>query len=74
MRAASSYNSQALEIVKFLVAKGADVNAVDRAGNTALMRAVGSSNAQALEIVKFLVEKGADVRAVDRMIWLYSID
>jgi ankyrin repeat protein len=51
-----------LEMVKFLVSEGADVNMVNNNGGTALMAASEKGN---LEIVKFLVSKGADVNAVN---------
>lgn len=47
-----------LDLVKFLVNRGADVNARDSGGLTALMFAV---QAEDLAIVRFLVDKGADV-------------
>lgn len=48
------------EIVKLLIAKGADVNAKDKDGWTPLMSAVSISN---VEIVKILLNKGAGVNA-----------
>ncbi|MDX1959089.1 MAG: ankyrin repeat domain-containing protein [Leptospiraceae bacterium] len=47
-----------LELAKYLVQKGADVNAVTRDGHTALMYACYN---RFPEIVKLLVENGADV-------------
>jgi ankyrin repeat protein len=49
-----------LDLAKLLVKYGADVNAVDVDGNTALMNAASFGN---LDIVKFLVEHGANVNA-----------
>ena len=49
-----------LELVKYLVEHGADINAKDKSGNTALMIASKDMN---LEMVKYLVEHGADVNA-----------
>ncbi|MGX2981911.1 ankyrin repeat domain-containing protein [Helicobacter sp. 23-1045] len=49
-----------LEIVKYLISKGANVNAKDSFGWTALISA--SSNGK-LELVKYLISKGADVKA-----------
>lgn len=46
-----------LEIVKYLVVKGANINVKDKYGNTLLMR-IDSPN-----IVKYLIEKGLDVNA-----------
>jgi ankyrin repeat protein len=48
--------------VKSLIRMGADINAKDENGNTALMM---SSLEGHLEIVKFLVSKGADVNETD---------
>eukprot|EP00919_Chromeraceae_sp_WS-2016_P063513 GHVR01150187.1.p1 GENE.GHVR01150187.1~~GHVR01150187.1.p1 ORF type:complete len:155 (+),score=10.76 GHVR01150187.1:1-465(+) len=52
-----------MELVMFLVDKGADVNATDKDRRNALMYA--SMNGH-LEVVKFLIEKKADVRATGR--------
>jgi ankyrin repeat protein len=57
----ASYSDQ-LEIVQFLIAQGADVNARDAAGNTALMGAVFKGHA---EQVRLLLEAGTDVDAVN---------
>jgi ankyrin repeat protein len=46
--------------VKYLVEKGADVNAKNEDSTTPLFSAAGSGD---LEVVKYLVEKGADVNA-----------
>ena len=48
------------DTVKALLAKGADVNAKDKLGNTALFCAVKSGN---IETVQALLAKGADVNA-----------
>jgi uncharacterized protein len=50
-------------IVKMLLDKGADVNATDPDGETALMSAVTSGN---LEVVTMLIDKGANVQAKDK--------
>ena len=53
------------DIVKFLVDKGADVNAVTKfQGTTALMFASAMGH---LDIVRFLVEKGANMSAVTKV-------
>ncbi len=52
------------EVVKALLAGGADVNARDKDGGTALMCAA-SSNPPNPKVVKALVAGGADIRAVD---------
>ena len=54
----NSIRGDDLEIVKYLLENGADINAKDNYGTTALMKA--SSNGQ-LEIVQFLIENGADI-------------
>lgn len=46
------------DVAKLLVAKGADVNAKDNSGATALFHAVSD-----LDLAKLLVSKGADVKA-----------
>lgn len=61
------YNEEKLEIVKFLVANGAYVNAKNNECNTALMFAVKSKAGYFtdvgadLKVIKFLVASGADV-------------
>jgi ankyrin repeat protein len=49
-----------LDVVKYLIQNGADVNAQDTYGQTALIYAA-SNEYGVLEIVKYLVEHGADV-------------
>ena len=49
-----------LSAVKFLIAKGADVNAKALIGETALMMASGKGHK---EVVELLLAKGADVNA-----------
>ncbi len=55
-----------LEIVRFLINNGADVNYEDNDGWTALKFAAGEGK---LEIVKFLINNGADVNAKDNNGW-----
>jgi ankyrin repeat protein len=50
-----------LEVITFLVERGADVNAHDNHGTTPLIYACRDGGN--LEIIKFLVERGADVNA-----------
>lgn len=52
-----------LEMVKFLLAHGANVNSRSRSGGTPLMFTTS------LEIFNFLIEQGADVYAVDQEQW-----
>ena len=54
---------QSLEVAKYLIDCGADVNSKDDEGLTPLIWHVLHGN---YEIVEFLVEKGADVTFVDR--------
>ncbi|MGC2423670.1 MAG: ankyrin repeat domain-containing protein [Nitrospirota bacterium] len=55
-----------VEAVKSCLAKGADVNAKDKAGGTALMVAINNNHA---DVVRLLVDKGADVNAKDKDGW-----
>jgi ankyrin len=63
-----------LEILRALIAAGADTRVVVQDGTTALMAAVGmaqndarrADEAEALEVVKVLVANGANVNAVNR--------
>ena len=48
-----------IEIAKFLLDKGADIEAYDQAGNTAIFHAIHSDS---LEMVKLLIERGADFK------------
>jgi ankyrin repeat protein len=52
-----------LEMVKLLIASGANVNQKNFRGATALMVASGAGPAS---VVRYLLEKGADVNARDR--------
>lgn len=52
--------ASSLEMVKFLLAHGADVNSPSRSGVTPLMFTTS------LEIFNFLIERGADIYAVDQ--------
>lgn len=53
-------NGGDIEMVKFLVGNGANVNASNSHGQTAVMRAVHSQN---VEIIDFLASKGANINA-----------
>lgn len=55
-----------LKIERYLISKGADVNAKNRFGVTVLMNAVtlgGNTDACNLKLVKFLISKGADIKS-----------
>jgi ankyrin repeat protein len=54
-----------LEAVRLLLDQGADVNAVDRLGRSALLGAatLSSSSSSSVDIVKLLIEREADVNA-----------
>ncbi len=51
-----------VEIVRYLISKGANVNAKDSLGGTPIILATVKGH---VEIVKILISKGADVNAVD---------
>lgn len=51
------------DIVEFLIANGADVNAKNNNGDTALHYAVGNSK---LDIAKYLITHGADINVKDK--------
>ena len=51
------------------IKNGADVNAKDKEGNTALIDAAGSINKNNKEIVELLINSGADVNAKNNAGW-----
>jgi cell wall assembly regulator SMI1 len=55
-----------VEVVKLLIAAGADVRARDHKARTALLDAVGDRKKANLEIVEALIAAGADVNAVGK--------
>ena len=59
---ACACNKGSAEIVDYLIQKGADMNAKDNSGKTALMRASMDGRAEAIDK---LIEFGADVNAKD---------
>ncbi len=52
-----------LSMVKKLISEGADINATDNSGRTALVEAAWAGHNA---IVKFLIEKGADINTGDK--------
>jgi ankyrin repeat protein len=58
-------NGYDIAIVKYLISKGADVNAKNNYGQTPLHLAAGSGHDWGVKVVKYLVSKGADVHAQD---------
>ena len=67
-------NKVGLPVVKVLVGNGADINAKDKSGVTALARAAGLGH---VNIVQFLLERGADPNLQDqdgRNALLYALD
>jgi hypothetical protein len=56
----ATHNSFDLDIIDYLIKKGANVNAKDHLGKTPLHRAVRSRR---LDVVKYLITQGADVNA-----------
>lgn len=63
-----------MEIMEFLIDKGADMNVKDGRGMTALIRAVVLERP---DVMKFLIKKGADVNARDKKgktALMYAVD
>ncbi|KAI1331871.1 ankyrin repeat-containing domain protein [Xylariaceae sp. FL0255] len=60
---AAARNKNGLELVKFLLEKGADVNATDSRGHTALISAIGRKECE--ENVKILLDYGAEINPLD---------
>ncbi len=65
---AAAYDEQE-EMIKFLIAKGADTNAKNNEGKTALMMAFRFYNKKVKETVELLLAKGADVNKKDNNGW-----
>ena len=61
MLARARYGTDTVEILKYLVEAGADVNIQCKHGYTALMEAASRYGRDTVEILKYLVEAGADV-------------
>ena len=58
MRAAHGKKSEHLQVVKYLLEKGANIDKISSTGYTALTRAAGDGN---MQMVKLLVEEGAEL-------------
>lgn len=58
----ASIEYENLEMIKYLLEKGADINVKNEDGSTALMTASMYGN---LEIIKYLIENGADINSKD---------
>lgn len=58
----SDENNENLEILKFLIAKGADINYADNRGKTALVKA---SREGFTDVVKLLITRGAKANLFD---------
>jgi ankyrin repeat protein len=54
-----SCQNQSIEMTKFLIDKGSEINVIDTHGNTPLARAVFSSRGRG-EVIKLLLDAGAD--------------
>ena len=52
--------NEEIEIAKFFLDKGADIEAYDQDGNTAIFHGIHSEN---FAMVKLLIERGADFKA-----------
>ena len=61
-----------LDIVKYLVINGADVNCTDYDGERPIHNACWKGN-EALEVVKYLISQGADVNCADSRRFRYPI-
>jgi Tol biopolymer transport system component len=64
---ASMFIFNDVAVAKYLVSKGADVNAKDKGGSTPLHNAVFEETInECVDVVEFLISKGADVNAKDK--------
>jgi len=63
---AAAYSRHPAETLQVLLDNGADVNASDSNGDTALLIVVVRRNTGLMEIVRILLDKGADVNAKDK--------
>jgi ankyrin repeat protein len=59
----NEFESEAIQVVSFLIKSGADVNTKNKNGWTALM---GTANAGSIEGTKILIKAGADINAKDK--------
>ncbi len=66
LEARTRHNPLFLDMLKLLIANGADIHQKDFAGQTALHRAALAPKGETLELIKYLITQGADVNAKDR--------
>ncbi len=61
----SAVEPDSIEVVRYLVESGTDINHTDKDGKTALFSTV-ESQYHDIDIVKYLIESGADINLKDK--------